>query len=740
MSIERIFILHHTHVDLGYTGDRDAVCGDLVRMVDLSIDAVAATQDEPDAERFRWVHEVSWPVLEYLKRPEARRNELFAQLRRGDTELTALYVHPTDLFDRDSFEVSIDRACQLAHDQHLPLNTAMFSDCPGIPWCVPDILAARGVRYLSAAPDFIMSMPLDLERPFWWEGPNGGRVLTWFTEWRKSWYAEGLVLGLAGDPVAATANVLDYIRQLEAEGYRWKCLALHLAMDNQPPRPNLLEFVRHFNAVQPERQVQLATNRMFFEYMEEQHGAEFSVHRGAWPDWWANGNASAAWESACSRQAKCILRRTAGVAARLGRTRDAALVDQAIENGLLFDEHTWGHNRSVSHPWSLEARLHWAKKRILAGNALHAARATEERLLAGLADRGQLVLVNSTDVPYSGPVALPTAATATPMMWRDEAGQTLVTQSSTTTGETLAWVELPASAVCRFRATEGAPPEPTGLENAFFRLAWDAATGAVRDWVDLRLGQSLLDGNAEWTFADIIHERVRRGGRKDMYDTAFGCANPDAKRPRPEFVRTAGHRGKTRPKLVCGPVFSALVTRGKVPGARFVRELRIYHGAPRLDIILRLDKQVNTEYESLYVAFPFAALPPAVFIENAGAVYRAGEEQLPGSATDWHSVGDYVAVGGGGHTVLVVPHDAPLVQVGDIHTGKWQRRLQFERNHVFSWVMNNMWFTNFPAYQEGEVTLTWSLTASAGAFSPAAAAAFAQAARTGVAVSFGGMP
>jgi hypothetical protein len=80
------------------------------------------------------------------------------------------------------------------------------------------------------------------------------------------------------------------------------------------------------------------------------------------------------------------------------------------------------------------------------------------------------------------------------------------------------------------------------------------------------------------------------------------------------------------------------------------------------------------------------------------------------------------------------------VQVGDIHTGKWQRRLQFARNHVYSWFMNNMWFTNFPAYQEGEVTFTWSLTVNPGPFAPVAAAAFAQAARTGVAVSFGGMP
>ena len=41
MSIEWNFILHHTHVDLGYTGNREQACRDLVDMVDGAIDRVA---------------------------------------------------------------------------------------------------------------------------------------------------------------------------------------------------------------------------------------------------------------------------------------------------------------------------------------------------------------------------------------------------------------------------------------------------------------------------------------------------------------------------------------------------------------------------------------------------------------------------------------------------------------------------------------------------------------------------
>ena len=40
MSIERIFILHPTRTDLGYTGDREMLCRELVDMVDTAIDCV----------------------------------------------------------------------------------------------------------------------------------------------------------------------------------------------------------------------------------------------------------------------------------------------------------------------------------------------------------------------------------------------------------------------------------------------------------------------------------------------------------------------------------------------------------------------------------------------------------------------------------------------------------------------------------------------------------------------------
>ena len=739
--IEKIFILHHTHVDIGYTGDREKVCNDLVGMVERTMELVEASAERPEGERFRWIHEVSWPVLEYVRRGGARREDLFEQIRGGSVELTALYVNPTDLFDRNSFEVSVEYACQLARRNSLPLTTAMFCDCPGIAWSIVDILTQRGVQYLSTAPNVIMSCPLEVERPFYWEGPEGGRILTWFADWRNGWYSEGLSLKLHEDPEDATGRLLDYVAQLNEEGYRWKGLAIHVALDNGPPLPQLTEFVAHFNANQPDIQASMATNRSFFEFMEAHHSSEFAVHRGAWPDWWSDGIAAAAYETACSRKAKASLRRSSALAQQLGTDSHPELFHQVMEDMLMFDEHTWGHVCARATPWSHLARMEWAKKRIYALKALEGSYQLEEMISQGLGDG--YVLANPFEIPFSGICRLrsePQGAKA-PALKDIDTGEHVIGQrlrESNTAGQAGDYytTHVNPKATRHFRQVKPAGHDtgiPLGLESDHFLFGYDQETGAITSVWDKLLRRQICDKSAKWSFAELIHERVTRGNRNAIYDPGKGFENPEAKRPRPNFTRKGGHTSRRRSKLVTGPVFNSLLTFGSLPGQRFAREIRLYHALRRIDVLLKLDKQIVTDYESLYLAFPFAAKAPEVRVEHAGAVYRAGVDQLPGSAADWHSLGDYVAVSDGSEdALLVVPHGAPVIQISDINTGKWATKLDISSGHIYSWVMNNLWFVNWPAYQEGVVRLAWSLTSIPGSFHQEAAKAFAHNVYTGI--------
>ncbi|MBN1554301.1 MAG: hypothetical protein JXA11_06120 [Phycisphaerae bacterium] len=744
--IQKIFIVHHTHVDFGYTGDRQVVLNDLVNMIDVADDLIVKSRRRPEPERFRWVHENSWPVLEYLRRNGPRKaRRMFDNIRNGRAELTALYVNPTDLFDEEQFEWSVDLAADLAKKEKLRLDTAMFSDCPGIPWSVADILAQRGVKYLSAAPDFIMSYPLETTRPFYWVGPKGGKLLVWFTEWRNCWYAEGNhKLKLQYETDAAIENTLEYLRLLESEGYPYSGLMIHHAMDNVFPNPKLMDFVAAFNQSQNDRQVTMATNHDFFEYMVKKHGGEFPVFQAAWPDWWASGNTSAAFEAACTRKAKSALRRGGALLRMKKKPVDTPLREETLEEMTMFDEHTWGHESSIREPWRLIARQQWLEKRLFAQKALERATRYERNAKALIYKPDRVVIANPFDHEITALVSIAAKDGNKPALdlvdpkGKIIPGRRLITNPKSWDSFDGYLVTLPKKTTREYKTTPTtAVVKPGGvMRNEYFQLTVNKNTGAISRLTD-GAGKNPLISARPYGFAELVHEKVAGGSREKIYDIRFGSFCPDSKRPCPKFIRQAGHERNRRVILTDGPIFTSMRTRGSLPGVKFERDIRLFHDTPRIDVELKLDKAVDTNYESLYLAFPFHMNKPEVWIENAGAVYRAGVDQLPGSATDWLGVGEYVAVTDGRRTAVLVPHDCPMVQVGDIQTGKWLKTLDVNDGRVFSWLMNNLWFTNFPAYQEGLVELTWSLTVMPGKFNRKAAEQFARSCRVGLCAAGG---
>jgi hypothetical protein len=116
--------------------------------------------------------------------------------------------------------------------------------------------------------------------------------------------------------------------------------------------------------------------------------------------------------------------------------------------------------------------------------------------------------------------------------------------------------------------------------------------------------------------------------------------------------------------------------------------------------------------EAIYVAFPFAPAAGEIAYEAQGGLVRPGRDQLPGSASDWQTVQNFLAVRHPQGQIVWGSAGAPLVQLGEINLGKWQPVTQVARPHVYSWVMNNYWFTNFRLTQEGDLRWHYFLTSS----------------------------
>ncbi len=69
--------------------------------------------------------------------------------------------------------------------------------------------------------------------------------------------------------------------------------------------------------------------------------------------------------------------------------------------------------------------------------------------------------------------------------------------------------------------------------------------------------------------------------------------------------------------------------------------------------------------------------------------------------------------------MAIVPVDAPLVTLGDIVRGTWPLSFGQRKGTIFSYAMNNYWFTNYRADQGGDFTFRYVVTSGQN-ISPAA--------------------
>ena len=60
----------------------------------------------------------------------------------------------------------------------------------------------------------------------------------------------------------------------------------------------------------------------------------------------------------------------------------------------------------------------------------------------------------------------------------------------------------------------------------------------------------------------------------------------------------------------------------------------------------------------------------------------------------------------------MVSNEVPLWHFSDFNMGKFERYPKPGKPWLYSWVMNNYWFTNFRAFQEGAFNWTYQITTS----------------------------
>jgi hypothetical protein len=702
----RLYVQPSSHVDVGYT-DIQERCADLHnRNTTLALDLCGKYPD------FKWNTEAAWVADNYLTMMPADRKSAFIKMaRQGRMGCPVLYGNMlTGLCSHEELIRTLYFSHSVARRHGIPFDIAMSSDVPTLVWTLPTVLAGSGIKYLSAGLNMIRADSFNRlpgRSPFYWQGPDGAKVLTWF----GASYAQASALGLDSSVDRAGDAVEGFIRGFDRRDYPYDAvLAFGAYTDNRPLNARLASVVAEWNRTYAYPRIIFSRGTEFFQYVEARFKGRIPTISGDAGVYWEDGAASSAYETSLVRNATQNLTNAEKLLALTADTYPATDVNAAWKNILLYDEHIWGAAGSIAAPESAQTREQWERKARFARSASRSSQELLNKAADGLARkvrarRHSLVVFN-------------------PMSWTVSG---VVNAKSTDGKQVRFWAQdVPPMGYRVYplpqTGSKGAEAEHQGervLENRFYRVEFDAVTGAVKHLYDKSLHREVVDPSSPY------------GANQYLYYAGQGKEFREATRPRGDpavsFVRRTLSYGSSM--TVRGSAF-------KTPA--WVSEVTLYDKAKRIDFVNTLDKTPTYEKEAGYFAFPFALRRPVFRVQLPDGVVRPDREMLDGGCMAWYCTQDFVVASDSDCAVVWTSVDSPLVTLGDINRetlqGAWYTAgakwpVPITNGHLFAYVFNNYWFTNYKASQGGRLRFRFSLTTMR-SYDPVAASKFGASVRS----------
>jgi hypothetical protein len=734
-ALKTVYILPHSHNDIGYTEIQTNVEKKQINNLLNGIEYARRTKDYPEGARYVWNLEGTYVADLFLQRMNDQQKKDFLQaVKDGGVALNGMYLNTLTGLCRPEELLRLFRfGAMLGQQTGVKVDAAMISDVPGYTWGTVAAMAQAGIKYFSAAPNYFDRigdiLPAWENKPFYWLSPSGKeKLLVWIPY--KGYALSHGIPHLSAQFVESYAETLKNINYPYGISYiRWSGHG-----DNAVPEIEICDFVKDWNQKYVAPHFIISSTSQAFSAFEKVYGDKLPVVQGDWTGYWEDGAASSALETAENRASSSRLSQ-AEVLWAMARPDSfpASRFKDAWSHVLLYSEHTWGADCSVTDPLSQKTIEQWDIKKSYAAMAdTLSKRLLADALLPG-ERKGGIDVVNTNSWARTSLVLVPPALSGEGDIVRTAQG-TQIPSQRLSTGE-LAFVatDVPPFSAQRYfisKSSSGkmsAPGEVQSsgntLDNGVIRVTVDPATGAI---------SSVRSRGSDNNFIDSAG-----GNYANDYLFLHGSNLADLQRNGQVKISV-----KER-----GPVLATLLIESAAPGCnKLTREVRLVNGFDHVEMKDILDKQraelnphpgdyawANTGgKESVNFGFPFNIPNGEVKIDIPFSVMRPEKDQIPGSCKNWLEVGRWADVSNDRQGITWVTLDAPLVEVGGItatllggqsNPDVWRKKIE-PTQKLYSWAVNNHWETNYRAYQEGIITFRYALRPH-GQFSSAEATRFA---------------
>ncbi len=684
---------------------------------------------------------------------DARKKQVLDYLRSGKFGINSLYEHFfTGLATPEEIFHMLDYAQTSGRQNGFRVDSAGQTDEPSVTWAFPQILAAAGIKYYANGSDPIRGSLnpiglLNFHSPFYWEGPNGAKVLVWsgvsYTvvddmTW-GGWNAESVKTGQYHPSVFGLEHSLPlFLSQYDRKDYPFDAVLLYgLHNDEIPIRHyGSADVIEMWNKEFVYPKVIPATQQDFGSYVTEHFGSQIQTYRGDGGAYWEDEAGADARIVAMNRSSQIQilaaekLESLANWLQPFLRFDHTAFLD-AWKNIMLTDCYVWSDSNSFRRPYSDRTRSAEAAHRAWAETARQ--QTWDLRLTA----MDQLAELIETDAPG--------AVVFNPESWersgffdfelepgevlKDPANGQIIPCASLRFlngyHEVRCWANnVPALGYEFYAIAEGkaSGTEPLALqdpaasiEGKFYTLQLAPRTGAVAHLVDKTTGQDLVNAGSGYGLNEYLYVS---GGDPQVYYQGFEHSGntdnrilaSDPTLPVPELAinRTSVVGTPTAQRYPWGTVVTVHVRTLNTP--EITSTITLNDEQKVVSFENEVEKLATLKKEAAYFAFPFAVQDPRAEYQGATAWVNPVSDMLPGANRQWFATQGGVRVWGANQSVGWATVDAPLITLEDINRGLWPASIEIRNGTVFSYAMNNYWYTDAPAQQGGHFTFRYALT------------------------------
>lgn len=191
-QVKDIVVVFKMHVDIGYTDWAEGVLQKYSHeMLEETLNSIQKTSSLPKSEQFVWTIP-GWPLKYMLDHcsPE-HRVSLEKAIKEGRIVTHALpFTFETEASDLENLVRGLSFSSEINKSYGLPqARDAKLTDVPSHSRILPTVLKNAGIDFLHLGCNPGSASP-EVPVLFWWQGPDGKRVLTFY--WAE-YYGSGIL-------------------------------------------------------------------------------------------------------------------------------------------------------------------------------------------------------------------------------------------------------------------------------------------------------------------------------------------------------------------------------------------------------------------------------------------------------------------------------------------------------------------------------------------------------------------